>query len=262
MKTKQTPEMKKFEGFLQNVNRIKRNPPVPLLDAAEMENLMLTNMSFTEAVWNSPNDLDPENKRVLDLLQIAIDRTGPEDQTLLCQFLFQKDSVSELTIGSEHPDDLWNDLRHAADSYSKFIDNFAALNYVMGRLQSQRDNGTLPRSKSRRSVFGMKRSVFISIDANQTIYQRPEPLFYGFSDFARVKFCKQCNDYFLAKRADAEYCSENCGSAFRQKIYQLNHADQLRKKRDNYHKNRETILSDRKAISEKKKERPNIGRKK
>jgi hypothetical protein len=242
---------KKFEEFLGLVKAIKRKG-ITLWDG--QGNIIPTNpiLSDIRDIY-SPKLKEIENnysaEDETEILRYALKRVTIghfDDPTPFFQFLFQKDSPDEIKIDGLFEDiyDVSAGLWAAIDAYYFFYENYRALDDVMTRIQRMRENGTLPKGKQKKRIGLRQMSVQYILDSSQIIEMSviEENLFYGFRDFSSVLSCRFCQNYFLAKRADAKYCSTTCGSAHRQKEWlknETNRQEQLKAKREYYHKNKE-----------------------
>jgi hypothetical protein len=238
MRKKTDESSDRFEHFLEMVNLVNSSGG-NLMDINEI--LIpgeddLIKREAEEVEWNS---------LYVKTLETVITALNFDDPAKFCQYLFNENSPQEIKTDWRSIMDSGQSLTSAISKYEIFYNDFFGFRSIMVRLNAMRNGKTLPKIGERKQVRGPRNiPVFTYIDSDGKVdfEINKDRIFFGFRDFDRVKPCDFCKNYFLAKRTDAKYCSDICGSKKRQEKWlkdEDKYQKQLKRKREDYHKNKE-----------------------
>lgn len=151
------------------------------------------------------------------------------DNRKFCLFLFGTDSIYDVypkpVKGEEaiSRKELGRSVCKAIASFQNFTSNYHTFPNLMFYIERNRTIAELQREigidrlfSTSWSEIGMV-SYLLTEKGQLEVSLNQNEFFYGFRDFERIFRCKRCDDYFLARRKDANFCSDKCRNAFKHK---------------------------------------------
>lgn len=222
-------EAETFKAFLELVNLLGRKSNTEQ-EIVLSEELISLRRKLENTNWDQDDEVWMQMDNYLNLLDTETKIFFPDNRQL-CLFLFKSDSIQGILpkpVREGEPiarSEVGKSICNAIAKFQNFLSNYQSLPDIVFFVERNKEIAKLQRelgiSKSRlepTSWSGIGIVSYLLTDKGQLeISLNEEEFFYGYRDFERIFRCKWCNQYFLAGRKDANFCSKNCRYSFKQR---------------------------------------------